>query len=349
MATMNGVNAHICPTCGGKLSVDIERQMYECPFCGVTFDYDYFREESVLGIASQALMNNEFDSADKAYDFMLEKEPDNFEALRGKALVAMDITKIDAIGSLELYSRLDYEAAYKKIDAGISSSKPSDREYFTTMKDIVDAGREYIDEMAALEPRVAEKDKTVRILSGFERDRDTICIYASPKFTAKRSVILTAVCYLICCLIVFAGFKFATRNPYSRAEDLSRYETEDSSESGGMGIVDMISEDNEYREALKREEQRKIDYENWEKEHEDSGSSLVWIMGIMTGVFVLLALIIFLAGRTLNKEIAKIQAQVDEQEDKIRERKENIDKIKERFKQGYERLMELQPGEQEVI
>ena len=94
---MKDVNAHICPTCGGNLSVDIERQVYVCPYCGVTFDYDYFREESVLGIAARALKNNEFDSADRAYDFMLDKEPDNFEALRGKALIAMNITKIEDI------------------------------------------------------------------------------------------------------------------------------------------------------------------------------------------------------------------------------------------------------------
>ena len=78
---MDSVYSHICPTCGGKLNVNTERQMYECPFCGVTFDYDYFREESVLSIASEALKNDEFASAESAYDFMLVKEPDNFEAL----------------------------------------------------------------------------------------------------------------------------------------------------------------------------------------------------------------------------------------------------------------------------
>ena len=48
------VQDHVCPSCGGVLSVDLKRQMYECPFCGVTFDYDYFREEAVLGIAKGA-------------------------------------------------------------------------------------------------------------------------------------------------------------------------------------------------------------------------------------------------------------------------------------------------------
>ena len=54
------VQDHVCPSCGGVLSVDLKRQMYECPFCGVTFDYDYFREEAVLGIAKGAEISKSF-------------------------------------------------------------------------------------------------------------------------------------------------------------------------------------------------------------------------------------------------------------------------------------------------
>ena len=130
----------------GNLIVDIERQMYECPFCGITFDYDYFREESVLDIASKALINNEYASAGRAYDFMLEKEPDNFEALRGKALIAMKVPKITHIRRLDLYPKLNYIATNKEIDRAIESSRPEDHEYFTVMKDIVEAGHEYVGE-----------------------------------------------------------------------------------------------------------------------------------------------------------------------------------------------------------
>ena len=42
------VKKHTCPTCGGQLRVDLSRQMYECPFCGVTFDYAYFNEDDVI-------------------------------------------------------------------------------------------------------------------------------------------------------------------------------------------------------------------------------------------------------------------------------------------------------------
>ena len=69
--------------CGGLLDIDIDRQMYICPFCGVTYDYDYFREENVLEIATRALYRGEFGSAKEAYNFILKKDPHSFEALRG--------------------------------------------------------------------------------------------------------------------------------------------------------------------------------------------------------------------------------------------------------------------------
>ena len=352
---MKDLKMHICPTCGGKLSVDIERQMYECPFCGVTFDYDYFREESVLGIAAQALKNNEFTSAGRAYDFLLEKEPDNFEALRGKALIAMNIPKIDDICRLDLYSKNDHKPAYKEIDRAIKSSKSQDREYFTVMKDIVDAGHEYIDENAQLEAQRNERNKTLSSLNEFVKERDTICIYSSAKIRPKKAVILTIVCYIVCCLLIFLGYKFATRNPYAKAEDLSQYETTQTSDSAdrtnylnssNFDINDFskwYTNHEKYEEALEREEQRKINYDEWEKNHDHSYSGLIWILGIATVVFASIVFIVFKWGRFIDSEISKIHAKMDEQADKIKNSEKRMDEIKDRIDQDYKRLCELHP------
>ena len=295
---MKDVKAHICPTCGGQLLVDVEHQMYVCPFCGVTFDYDYFREESVLGIAAQALKNNEFDSADRAYGFLLDKEPDNFEALRGKALISMNITKIADIRRLDLYSKINYESVNTEIDRGIESSKPQDREYFTVMKDIVDAGHEYIDEKAELNTQKNERKLSQYRLNEIVNERDAICIYSSQRIRPKKAVILTIICYIVCCLLIFLGYKLTTRNPYAKAEDLSKYETTQTSDSPyqihdpyGVGSNDngffvAFGEYQDYQDALEREEQRKINYVAWEESHKDSGSNLIWIMGIATVFYV---------------------------------------------------------------
>ena len=355
MTKMNDVNAHICPTCGGKLFVDKKRQMYECPFCGVTFDYDYFREESVLDIAAQALKSNEFDSANRAYDFMLEKDPDNFEALRGKALIAMDITKIDDISSLDLFSKLKYKPVYDEIDRGIESSKPQDREYFTVMKDIVDSGREYIDEKAQLENQKAERERTIDRLSEIARERDTICIYSSPKYSKKKAVILTIICYVLCCLLIFLGYKYVNRNPYAQAEDLSRYETTQTSDSQNRTNYPYSSSFNlndfsnwytnhqKYEEALKREELRKINYEAWEENHKNSNNNLIYILVFATVIYALFVFVLFMCGRTLDAEISKIKAKMNEQNDKIKKREETITELKDRINQDYKRLCELHP------
>ena len=304
---MEDIKKHICPTCGGNLIVNVERQMYECPYCGVTFDYDYFREENVLGIAAQALTNKEFTSAGRAYDFMLEKEPDNFEALRGKALIAMDITKIDDIRKLDLYSKINYNAACEEINTAIESSKPQDREYFTVMKDIVDSGNEYIDEKNKLETLRTERGKSVNGLNELVKERDTVFIYSSSKIRPKKAIILTLLCYILFCLIVFLGYKYFTRNPYSKAEDLSQYETKQTEDSDVRfdylknkyhhndfnSALEELSNYTKYQEALEREEQRKIKYDDWEKNHKPSNANLVIILCAATVIFALIVFILF--------------------------------------------------------
>ena len=80
---MTVVKSNLCPTCGGLLNIDLDKQVYVCPFCGVTFDYEYFREDNVKDVASKAIRRSEYGSAKDAYDFMLAKDPHDFEALRG--------------------------------------------------------------------------------------------------------------------------------------------------------------------------------------------------------------------------------------------------------------------------
>ena len=348
---MKDVKMHICPTCGGKLNVNTERQMYECPFCGVTFDYDYFREESVLGLAAQSLMNKEFASADRAYDFMLEKEPDNFEALRGKALIAMNIPKIDDIRSLDTLSKIDYEPVCKEIDRAIGSSKYQEREYFTVMKDIVDSGREYFDEKAQLKIQGTERDKTLNRLHELSEEKDNIYVRSANKIRPKKAVILTFVCYILSCLFIFLYFMSVTRNPYSKAEDLSKYQTEQTEASNQYVMdytidsddLDAIANYMQYQEALEREEQRKINYDTWEANHHFSIFHLICPLCVATVVFAVIIFMLFMWGRHLNAEIAKVKVIADEQADKIKDREKRMDEIKDGIEQGYKRLCELHP------
>jgi len=45
---MTLIKSHTCATCGGELIINLDRQLYECPFCGVTFDFDFVRDETAF-------------------------------------------------------------------------------------------------------------------------------------------------------------------------------------------------------------------------------------------------------------------------------------------------------------
>lgn len=77
------LKSNLCPKCGGLLDIDLDKQIYICSFCGVSFDYEYFREDNVKEVASKAILRGEYGSAKDAYDFMLTKDPHDFESLRG--------------------------------------------------------------------------------------------------------------------------------------------------------------------------------------------------------------------------------------------------------------------------
>ena len=128
------LKSHSCPTCGGSLKVHIDRQEYECPYCGDVFDYEYVFEDDVIDKAKEYWKDDELATAKKAYDFMLEKEPNNFRALRGKILIAANMR---TTGDLDNYAN----AKYFRFPSGLvcvrtakKACKKEHREYFDTME-----------------------------------------------------------------------------------------------------------------------------------------------------------------------------------------------------------------------
>ena len=71
---MTLIKSHTCTKCGGALTVHNDRQQYECPYCSVFYDYEYFRSQDILDQAASSLKVLQFDSAKEKYDFLLQKE-----------------------------------------------------------------------------------------------------------------------------------------------------------------------------------------------------------------------------------------------------------------------------------
>ena len=144
---------HTCPTCGGQLHINLDKQMYDCPFCGVSFDYSYFREEDVLTRAERFRHSGEWNAANDAYDFMLAKDPHNFFALRGKILAAAHIRKSFDLNEKQVTVGKDVQA---NIEHALNASDEEHRVYFEKMQEYFEGVEKYNEEQTELE-RLNEK------------------------------------------------------------------------------------------------------------------------------------------------------------------------------------------------
>ena len=79
------IKKHQCPSCGGSLRIDSDKQMYHCAFCGSAYDYEYFREDRIHEAGETYLSRGEFMATADAYEFMLKKDPHDFLALDRKS------------------------------------------------------------------------------------------------------------------------------------------------------------------------------------------------------------------------------------------------------------------------
>ena len=121
------IKKHQCPSCGGSLRVDSDKQMYHCTFCGSTYDYEYFGEEQIHEMGETYLSRGEFMATADAYDFMLKKDPHDFIALRGSMLAAAHLTNVS-----ELDKENEEEFSYdpEMVRQAIESASEEDKEYF---------------------------------------------------------------------------------------------------------------------------------------------------------------------------------------------------------------------------
>ena len=159
------LKSNLCPTCGGLLDIDLDKQMYVCTFCGVSFDYEYFREENVKEIASKALLRSEFGSAKDAYEFMLTKDPHDFEALRGLFLCKVewqDMTR------MKKESEVKVSADEPALLYAIENCDPEDKPYFEKVREALKELHHYRDLTAEAKKISEKRDETIDALHNIE-------------------------------------------------------------------------------------------------------------------------------------------------------------------------------------
>lgn len=161
------VKSNLCPTCGGLLNVDLDKQMYVCPFCGVSFDYEYFREDNVKDVASKAIDRNEFGSAKDAYDFMLKKDPHDFEALRGLFLCA---NKWKTMHPMLKDSDVQVSPEEPTLLNAIDNCLPVHKAYFEKIREALNELCHYRELCKETEDLDQEKDTAVKVLNQLKQE-----------------------------------------------------------------------------------------------------------------------------------------------------------------------------------
>ena len=131
---METIKDHKCPSCGGNLVIDNERQIYLCKFCGSTYDYEYFREDNAINMGQTYLNRGEYDAAKDLYRFMLAKDPHDFRALRGLMFASARCNSMEDLMKLLDSDKFDYDE--ESVGLIKNSCAEEDKEYFDEFADI---------------------------------------------------------------------------------------------------------------------------------------------------------------------------------------------------------------------
>ena len=149
------IKQHQCPSCGGSLRIDRDKQMYHCTFCGSTYDYEYFREDRIHEAGETYLSRGEFMATTEAYEFMLKKDPHDFLALRGLMLAAAHLTDMSELEQVDK----DFSYDSKMVSRVIESASEEDKKYFTEFAKIYSDKKRLVDCSEEIEALREKKSK----------------------------------------------------------------------------------------------------------------------------------------------------------------------------------------------
>ena len=155
------IKKHQCPSCGGSLRINSDKQMYHCTFCGSTYDYEYFREDRVHKAGETYLSRGEFMATTEAYEFMLKKDPHDFLALRGLMLAAAHLTDMSELDQVN--ESFSYDA--QMVNRVIGNASEDDKEYFTEFAKVYAEMKRLVDCSEEIEALREEKNKINSVIT----------------------------------------------------------------------------------------------------------------------------------------------------------------------------------------
>lgn len=211
------IKKHQCPSCGGSLRIDSDKQMYHCTFCGSSYDYEYFREGRIHEAGETYLSRGEFMATTETYEFMLKKDPHDFLALRGLMLAAAHLTDMSELDHVN--KEFDYDS--KIVSQVIENASKEDKEYFTEFAKVYAEKKRMFDCSEEIETLLEEKNKIDSAITQNNRAGLGDARYLDNDNTAFIVIwVITAIFMLL--TIVFAKYMIDdySSNPDSLATDL---------------------------------------------------------------------------------------------------------------------------------
>ncbi len=168
-ALVSMISSMSCTSCGGELIINLDRQLYECPFCGVTFDFDFVRDETAFSEAAEALSKKQFIKADGIYAYILKSDPKCYAAHRGRVLCAAKWTCIPSEMASEVMPQVHIPTLKARVEEAIALCEPEDRPYFELFLYMLP---EYERLFQAASPRKQARQKLLSQRKDMEREYD---------------------------------------------------------------------------------------------------------------------------------------------------------------------------------
>ena len=104
---MSLLKSYTCSKCAGVLMFDSGQEFFECPFCGTKFDAIDFHQDEIVSQAAESLKEKAFSSAKEKYYSLLEKDPSDFEALKGLFLCEIKTPSLESLESPCIFDNVD--------------------------------------------------------------------------------------------------------------------------------------------------------------------------------------------------------------------------------------------------
>ena len=157
VSEISKIKKHQCPSCGGSLRIDSDKQMYHCTFCGSSYDYEYYKEDRIHEAGETFLSRGEFMATSDAYEFMLKKDPHDFIALRGLMLSAAHLTSMNELDQEKDKETFSYSP--EMVSQAIESALEEDKEYFKELARVYSEKKKLVDHAGKIKALWGEKDK----------------------------------------------------------------------------------------------------------------------------------------------------------------------------------------------